>query len=179
MTVCEVDISKDIPVTGLTTSFMNSIAEAAIVCFDDQNHDSGVTLRIEGELNESIIFQWSTEVSFQIKDTWNDLQEATEYGATYLAVLIIHYFTPLKVIKRSRKRTGFDYWLGEKEDENYPFQEKSRLEISGILQENKRNSVDKRVKEKLNQTKQSDNLNLPAYIVVVGFHQPQAQVAKK
>ena len=37
------------------------------------------------------------------------------------------------VIHRSRKGTGFDYWLGdEKNEDELPLQSKARLEVSGI-----------------------------------------------
>jgi hypothetical protein len=179
MTTTEINIFKDIPANLLTPSVMNSFAEASVVCLDNQGHKSGVTFEVFGHINENIILSWETEVTPKIKDAWNDLQDATEDGASYLAILIIYHFTSYKVIKRSAKRTGFDYWLGEKEDEQYPFQNKARLEISGILQENKKNPINRRVDVKLIQTKQSDNLKLPAYIVIVEFSKPQSQVAKK
>jgi hypothetical protein len=37
------------------------------------------------------------------------------------------------VVERSRRGTGFDYWLGKKGDNNQlPFQNAVRLEVSGI-----------------------------------------------
>lgn len=179
MNVFEIDIFKNIPIDSLTPNIMNFLAEAAVICLDNQGHKTGVSLEIEGGLKGRIILSWSTEVTTTMKDAWNDLQDMTEDGATYLAILIIHFFTSFKIIKRSQKGTGFDYWLGDKEDKNYPFQEKGRLEISGILKESKDNSIDKRIKVKLVQTKASDNLNLPAYIIVVEFSTPKSGVAKK
>ncbi|MDD2724852.1 MAG: hypothetical protein PHH59_12620 [Methylovulum sp.] len=179
MAVHELDVLKDIPANVLTSNIMNAFAEAAVVCLDNQGHKSGVELEIIGHLNSHIILSWSDEITPQIKDAWHDLQETTEYGATYLAILIIYRLTPFKVIERSLKRTGFDYWLGEKEDEAYPFQKKARLEISGILQENKGNTIARRADIKLTQTKQSDDLDLPAYIVIVEFSKPRSWVEKK
>jgi hypothetical protein len=179
MTTTELNIFKDIPANLLTPSIMDFFAEASVVCLDNQGHKSGVIFEVVGYINKNIVLSWETEVTPQMKDAWNDLQDATEDGASYLAILIIHHFTPYKVIKRAVKKTGIDYWLGEKEDEQYPFQNKARLEISGILQENKKNAINKRVDIKLAQTEQSDNLNLPAYIVIIEFSKPQSQVAKK
>ncbi len=178
MTVHEIDVFKDIP-TSLTANVMNFLAEAAVVCLSEQGHGTDVSLEVFGCVNGRIVLSWLFDVTPQIKDAWRDTQETTEFGATYLAILITHHFTPFKVIERSRKRTGFDYWLGEKEDDTYPFQKKARLEISGILQENKGNTLAKRQQIKLNQTKQSDSLNLPAYIVIVEFGKPQSSVARK
>ena len=69
----------------------------------------------------------------------------------------------------------FDYWLGDKNSQ-YLFQDKARLEISGILKGTK-SKIDYR--EKIKQTQQSNHLNLPAYIVVVEFSLPKSQVTKK
>lgn len=179
MAIHEIDIFKNIPITGLSPKVMDCIAESALVCLDNQGHNTGVTLTVKGDINNNIALSWTIEITNQLKDTWNDLQDATENGATYLAILIVHCFTPLKVIKRSQKGTGFDYWLGEKEDEIHPFQNKARLEISGILQENKKGRINSRVNNKLVQIKQSDNLNLPAYIVIVEFSHPQSKVVIK
>ncbi len=108
-------------------------------------------------------------------DNWNDLQEATEYGATALVLLIVHKFTKYKVIKRSRKRTGIDFWLGLKEDK-FLFQNRARLEISGILKGSK-SQIKQRLKAKMEQTKQSDHLDLKAFIIVVEFSTPTAKIA--
>lgn len=94
-----------------------------------------------------------------------------------LAILIIQKLTDYKVIRQSQKGTGFDFWLGDKRDD-YPFKDKSRLEISGILKANK-SQMTQRVEQKINQTKQSDNFKLPAYIAVVEFGTPMLQVVKR
>ncbi len=157
-----------------TASTCDAYVEAASVCFENQSHKSGVVFKIEGgEISKQIKLNWE-EVSQQMLDNWNDLQEATEYGATALALLLIHKFTKYKVIKRSRKRTGIDFWLGLKED-TFPFQNRARLEISGILKGTK-SQINQRVKAKKEQTKQSDHLNLKALIIVVEFSTPIAKM---
>jgi hypothetical protein len=80
------------------------------------------------------------------------------------------------VIQRSRKGTGFDYWLG---DESYmPFESKARLEVSGIRNGDQK-VVTARVRAKLMQTEVSDVTSLPAYIVVVEFGHPVAEVRQR
>lgn len=110
----------------------------------------------------------------QIQDSWNDLQEATEYGATCIAILLVQTLTDMRVTRRSPKETGFDYWLGDKMDD-FPFQDRARLEISGILKGTTA-QVNQRVKEKIEQTKRTDSTALPAYIVVVEFSTPICKV---
>lgn len=81
------------------------------------------------------------------------------------------------MIRRSPKLTGFDYWLGDKESD-YPFQDKARLEISGILKGTK-SQINQRLNEKLKQTKRTDHLNLPALVVIVEFSRPLAKIKIK
>jgi hypothetical protein len=75
---------------------------------------------------------WEHEISEQILNSWDDYQEATEAGATGIAFLLMLELTEFTIIRRARKGTGFDYWLGNK-DAAYPFQEAARPEVSGIL----------------------------------------------
>ena len=100
---------------------------------------------------------------------------ATEHGAYGIACLLILDLTGLTVIQRSRKGTGFDFWLGD--DEELPFQNKARLEVSGIRQGDAAR-VAARVAQKKKQTGRSDGF-LPAYVIVVDFGTPLARVIKK
>jgi thiamine pyrophosphate-dependent enzyme len=59
----------------------------------------------------------------------------------------------------SRKGTGFDWWLG---NEDNLFQGKARLEISGILR-GSRKRINARIKARIEQIRQSDDLAFPAY----------------
>lgn len=109
---------------------------------------------------------------------WNDLEYTTEQAAYGIAFMIITRLTDFTVIERSRKGTGFDYWLGtENDDSLLPFQNKARLEISGIRAGDEKR-INIRLKQKLEQTKPSDGI-LPAYVVVVEFSKPVAITAKK
>ena len=92
-----------------------------------------------------------------------------------IAVLLAQKEIGYTVIKRSRKGTGFDYWMGD--ISAYPFQNKARLEISGIRGGNDQ-QVKARVQQKLKQTGRSDGA-LPAYVIVVEFGQPLAEVQEK
>jgi hypothetical protein len=148
-------------------------AEAASVCMNNQSHQQGVEIKVIGDVEATIQLAWE-EVTQQIRDSWNDLQEATEYGATCIAILLVQTLTDMRVTRRSPKETGFDYWLGDQGDD-FPFQDKARLEISGILK-GTASQINQRVKEKVEQTKRTDNTTLPAYIVVVEFSTPICKV---
>lgn len=82
------------------------------------------------------------------------------------------------MIERSSKGTGFDYWLGTVDTmEKIPFQNKVRLEVSGIRKGDD-SRVKARVKQKKEQTKLSDG-KYPAYTIVVEFSTLLSFVATK
>lgn len=160
----------------LTTGLGGCFAEAASVCLEDQKHTSGVTLTVQGAFGEVIILDWES-VTNKMCRCWADKQEATEFGACGIAILIIDCLTDMTVLERSCKGTGFDFWLGPKSTSEPLFQNKARLEISGILNGDNK-ALKKRVSEKISQTKRSDGA-LPAYVVVVEFGTPRSQVVKR
>lgn len=161
-------------IMGLTETVGSFTLEACTVCLDHQGHQSPVNFELSGIHTMNIMFEWKQEVSQKIRRNWSDLQEATEYGATAIAIICAKEFSGHSVIERSSKGTGFDYWLGE-EDELGVFQEKARLEISGILSETASNTIGKRIKEKINQVKKSDSTGLSVHICVTDFKTPKGQ----
>jgi hypothetical protein len=114
-------------------------------------------------------------VDDQRQRTYNDLQDATEQGACGLAILLVRVLTGQVVVLRSRKGTGFDYWLGEDDDEL--FSGKTRLEVSGILAGNA-GDITARAQEKKGQIAPSSQLG-PGYVVVVEFSAPVAHLEKQ
>ena len=151
-------------------------SEAAAVCLDNQNHKQNVMLTVEGDLEAQFQLTWE-EVTQQIKDSRNDMDYSVENGAYCLAMLVIERLTDYKVVKQSKKRTGFDYWLGNKK-EALGIQQQARLEVSGILK-GTIGQINQRMREKIKQTQKSDNLNIPAYIVVVEFSRPLLKITKR
>lgn len=162
------DLGKGLP--GLSSYAGMSKAEACGVCLQEQNHSNGVLYEVTGVFQENFIIEWD-KVGHQAFCTWHDREEATEEGAVALAILVILKCSNYTIIKRSRKKTGVDYWLGN--GANMKFE--ARLEISGIREETT-SSLNQREKLKIEQTKQSDDLGVPVYIVVVGFKKPQSKV---
>jgi hypothetical protein len=148
-------------------------AEAAAICFEENNFTGKTALKIEGEQSSQFNLNWKV-VSQQVKDMHNDLVDKTEYGAYCIAFLIVHHLTDYKVIRRSKRKTGFDYWLGDKESE-YPFEDTARLEVSGILK-GANADIKRRLKEKIAQITPSNEDGLPAYIVVTEFSKPISNI---
>ena len=122
--------------------------------------------------SDDIQLNWTSIVDKATIKSWGDMQEATEYGATAVAILLANELTEYPCIERSCKGTGFDYWLGE-EDDIELFQRKARLEISGILKETKKNTLKQRVNIKEKQTNITANTNMNAHICVTEFSNPK------
>ena len=161
---------------GITSAFGEGLAEAASVCLEARKHSSPTSMQISGEIGGHAILKWQT-ASDQIRRCWNDDEEATEHGAYGIATLLVPRIWDLQVVERSKKGTGFDYWLGSSTESESLFQNKARLEVSGIRTGTEA-MVANRVRKKLKQTERSD-ANLSAVVIVVEFSEPQSRVAKR
>lgn len=163
---------------AITPAFGAAIAEAGAICLTDEAHEPGVTLEVEGEFSTQFQLNWQP-VTEQARRCWNDEEYTTEQAAYGIAFLLILQLTNLTVIERSRKGTGFDYWLGSQDSTTIlPFQRMARLEVSGIRKGN-RSQINARVKQKIEQTGASDAEGLLAYIIVVEFSRPLSIVSAK
>lgn len=151
-------------------------AHAASVCLHRHGYSTGVELQIDGDFSERVRVQWVHVIEDAMLRYWNDPNEAVEQGAVGLALLIVRLLTGYTVVERAIKGTGIDWWLGSTDDPL--FQRKARLEVSGILS-GTASQVDARTRIKIEQSKQTDTTGLKAYIVVVEFSTPQAQVVKR
>jgi hypothetical protein len=156
------------------------LAEALMICLYRNGFESGINIGVENEKEDLIDFEinWNDDVDIQIDNSWKDQVMATEFGAVGLSVLLVSQLTNYTVVQQSYRSTGFDYWLGIKNDENGSFMNTARLEISGIFNGGK-SVVKQRVKLKIAQTDTSDYMNLPAYISVIEFSVPFAIFTKK
>jgi len=133
-------------------------------------------MSVSGEVNALATVAWQ-EPTAQALRCWNDDEVATEHGAYGVAAILISHVSDLQVVERSKKRTGFDFWLGAKDTNEPLFQKKARLEVSGI-RSGSETVVHGRVRQKLTQTDRSDG-QLGAYVIVVEFGSPKSRVAKK
>jgi hypothetical protein len=132
-------------------------------------------MAIRGDHETSFTLSWP-ETNDQVRREWSDPQEATENGACGIAIFLVGALTDYHIVQRSRKGTGFDYWLGLKNDAM--FQHAARLEVSGIRQGDAR-LMEGRVKQKVRQTRRSESLTIPVFVVVVEFGSPAAAVVKR
>ncbi|WP_223280044.1 hypothetical protein [Nostoc sp. PA-18-2419] len=146
-------LGEGLPV--ITSSFGAALAEACAVCLQEQGHLQGVELTVNGDFNTIFSLYWQP-VTQQMLRCWNDKEFTTEQAAYGIAFMLVRQLTELTVIERSRKGTGFDYWLGSEDIAGeLLFQNKVRLEVSGIRKADDRR-VRARVKQKIDQTNPSD-----------------------
>ncbi|KHD04987.1 hypothetical protein PN36_30190 [Candidatus Thiomargarita nelsonii] len=166
------DLAAGLP--AITPAFGACLAEAGAICLENSGQKCGVELSVTGDLTGCFKLYWP-EVTEQMRRCWNDYEVTTEHGAYAIAFLLIRELTNFTIIERSFKGTGIDYWLGDKNA--LFFRKKARLEVSGIREGNQ-SRIKSRLNIKLKQTTRSHGI-LPAYIVIVEFSQPTAQVVLK
>ncbi|MEM9888353.1 MAG: hypothetical protein AAF849_20835 [Bacteroidota bacterium] len=163
---------KEIP--GISSNFGKFLAEAAMVCLHLNQHESGVVLKSSGTLNEDFEIVWSEELTEDVIDSWKDLNEATEYGATAIAMLLTNEVLKMKRVVRNIGAA--DYIISDVEmktdQSNYPM---VYLEISGIFSATTNNTLTKRVNQKVLQVKKGV-ASAPFLVVVVEFSSPEAKI---
>jgi hypothetical protein len=95
---------------GITPAYGECLAQAASVCLDEQGHTSPKEIQISGDFECPGKLEWSGPTD-QSRRCWNDDGYATEHGAYGIAALLVEH-CGLEVVLRSKKKTGFDFWLG-------------------------------------------------------------------
>ena len=121
------DLSNGLP--AIPSAFGETLAQVGGLCLESQDHGRGVQLFVRGDRDNCYSLEWP-QVTEQVLRGFNDPEEATEFGAVSVAILLAKSEVGYSVIERSRKGTGFDYWMGEESE--FPFERKARLEVSGI-----------------------------------------------
>jgi hypothetical protein len=149
------------------------MAEAASVCLKHQGHSIRIALRTDGAFEETVLLK-RLNVTPQMLLSHRDEEEATEHGACGVAVLMVRALLNLVVVRRSRKGTGFDYWLSP--DEDSLLQQGERLEISGIRQ-GPEATIKARVLEKTRQVQRFRG-GSPVLIAVVEFSRPLLRLVR-
>lgn len=161
---------------GLSPVAAAHLYETFEVCMHLCGHEERVPLRMEGTCGEEIMLHWHDGFDTQKERTHADLTYATEHGAVCLSIMLVVRLTSYTIVERSRKGTGIDYWLGEKD--SLLFQRKARLEVSGILNGDE-HALRRRHREKVEQIENSDGTMLSAYLSVVEFGTPMALFTKR
>src|SRR6478672_799069 len=74
---------------GLKKAFLECLCQSATVCFDEQGHSPGVSMQITGQNQTRYLIFWEA-IDEEMRRTWADREEATEYGAYCIAFLLMH-----------------------------------------------------------------------------------------
>ncbi|MBQ9202842.1 MAG: hypothetical protein IJ155_01215 [Prevotella sp.] len=164
------DITAGLP--GVTPIEGANLYENCVVELHRCGHPEQVDLSLTGLRTKTCTLTWEDTFNNQLDRTYADEQSVTERAAVGVSILLALALTNYTVIERSRKGSGFDYMLGDKNDPL--FMPKARLEISGIRKETGQNTVKARYQQKAIQTNISDYTQLPAYVSIVEFSTPKA-----
>jgi len=160
---------------AITPAQGQMLAEAAAVCLELRTHQPGVRFAKAGLMPRDVDLIWEAATE-QARLCYADKPEATEWGATAIAILLVREITGMVVLQRSAKGTGFDYWIGD-EDNDLMFQGLSRLEVSGILV-GTQGQIAARIAQKKKQMDPSDDYG-PGWVAVIEFGTPVAHVESK
>ncbi len=119
-----------------------------------------------------------------MRRTYADLQEATEYGACGMAVLVMEACEELTILERAPKGNGgFDYYVAplrkdiEVDTDNFLADATATLEVSGIL-EGTEVDLQYRLNEKIRQVQNRGTL-LPIFLVIVAFSISTVRIEKR
>lgn len=165
---------------GVTPALGRSHVEACMARMHDQRKFSGHALMLTGDLgNEVYNLFWQDTVNQQLLNSYNDDEVTTESAAYAIAFILVINLTEYTIVRKSKKGTGFDYWLGKADDEFDIFGDSARLEVSGIRRANGDAEFERRVREKVVQTQPTDGYGLPAYIAVTDFGALRTRVVIK
>lgn len=165
-------------ITLISSTQCDYFVEGCIIAFENQGLTSGVVLQVEGDNNTQYKLSWTKQ---PIKRGWQESRIIAENGGIAIAFFLTLELTEYQIIQQAIIGTGFDYWLGYKENsKNYDPDNflNARLEISGI-NKGSRAEINYRLRQKLQQTDKSDYLNIPAFIVVTEFGTPISIFIKK
>ena len=160
---------------ALTSAAGERLAEAASVSLEERGHELSCELAVSGAHSEVFRLE-RLPVSDLLRRTYDDPEEATEEGACGVAILLAREMTGLSVVRRARRGTGFDYYLGTETALDF----QARLEVSGIRQGTEA-QVEARRRQKRAQIERSDaDLGtLVAYAMIVEFGAPKAVVDRR
>jgi hypothetical protein len=166
-------LTKGMP--GLEPLLGGTLANAAAVCMNVNGHVSGVKLSLSGDYREQLQLYWNGPTE-RIRRSYADLQEATEFGAAGVAIATLNQIEGFVVMQRSRKGTGFDYWIARKGEPSGPlFQGCTPLEVSGIL-----NGDDAELQRRVRIKKQqiTGAYSARAKVAVVEFGTPRTRIVR-
>jgi hypothetical protein len=126
------DLSRGIPVIlkGDAAFYVHN----TMACFDRNNHQSDISLKVSGEYQWEPEVHWQEDVTDDLRNAYNDIGKMVDFGACTIALLLIRELTEYTAVRQSAIGTTIDYYLEPKiADDTRLFKDAVRLEVSGIL----------------------------------------------
>lgn len=169
-------LKEDFP--NLSPTQCDYYAESCVIALENQGHRTGVLLSVEGERQASFVLNWQPVAK---GGGWQEPRDVAENGAIAISFLLIVNLTDYQVVEQAVIGTGFDYWLGYKEDsahfdlDNYL---NATLEVSGI-NKSSRGKISQRIKQRLRRVGLSNSMNIPSFIIVTEFGEPVSIITEK
>ncbi len=161
----------------LVTSMSAYMCDCLVLCLSEENHHTGLNLKVETETKEySFQLEWTTKITPHLIGATRDEERTTEWAAMGIAMLLVRELTEYPYICTSHKKTGIDFFLSKNANE---MTRDARLEISGIRKESPTNTLKRRFVLKKRQTEPSDAPNKPVFISITEFSEPKSLFVKK
>ena len=154
---------------GLTQAVADSNLEALRVCLD-RHHAPPVSFEIVeiGHQSVTATLDWDA-TDDAIKNAWTNEKNATEDGAYACVLAAVELLYGLVSVGQAEEGTGSDYYVAPPGASPYDFEERIRLEVSGVDRGNE-SDVRRRLRRKLAQAS-GGRSDLPAIAGVVGFRE--------
>jgi hypothetical protein len=163
-------LSAQIP--AITDEAVGFYKENCMVCFHHNGHESGVALVVN--YNDSVVgfrVQWTGTVTDRMLRAYRETTRATDMAACAIALILVRELTEYTVVEQACIGTTIDYYLATQAiDTDLIFNHTARLEVSGILKETEKNTIEGRIKDRIDRLKPEGNL--PDLITVVEFSKP-------
>lgn len=177
------DWTKGIPVVSNRAA--GYFIEACMVCFDSQNHKSGVALIAKTDDAEYCYnIHWQQPVTEELNRNYGgNRNKTTEFGAAAIALMLIHDLTEYTAVEEAFVGSTVDYFLAPKDvadaiDDTLIFNHtRAYCEIRGIRKEERGNTILGALRKKIKRLNTPQDL--PAYIVIVEFGQPFSRINLK
>ena len=169
-------------IPAITDEMVGFYKQNCMVCFHHNGHKSGVRLRVKhGDEDEYRRVLWSGEVTEEVLRAIAEPTQATNHGACAIALLLLRELTEFTAVEQAVIGTAFDYHIALKgrlkgQSDDLPFNDTTRMEVSGLRNETPSNTVKRRLKEKIDRLKPKGSL--PALIVIVEFSEPWSTVVR-
>jgi hypothetical protein len=137
-----------------------------------RNSSAEMNFSIEGVLKK-IKLSWDSNFS---KTSMKEDVDVANHGAVCLAWFVMSVLLNYSYVEQTEIGDGVDYRFKEKEpdDDDLNFMDDYHyVEVSGILEESKSNTLKNRIKDKHAQIKRGGKRDMPSSVIVTLFSEPQ------